>query len=103
VPAAAALRPPGHGQCGQAGRLCPLRRTLFAPEVYDADHPTLGTSQWEFDARAAIYDNASTVTELLAKKGALKYRHCPGVSRKCEIGGAETAGRIIGGGMGRWH
>ena len=33
-------------------------------------------SQWEYDAYAAIYDNASTATELLAKNGALEYRHC---------------------------
>ena len=52
---------------------------LSRPEVYNADHPTLGMSQWEYDACAAIYDNASAATELLAKKGALEYRHCPGV------------------------
>lgn len=52
---------------------------ISRPEVYDAEHPTLGMSQWEYDACAAIYDNASTATELLAKNGALEYRHCPGV------------------------
>ena len=33
-------------------------------------------SQWEYDSYAAIYDNASPATELLAEKGALEYRHC---------------------------
>ncbi|BCH21165.1 FAD-dependent oxidoreductase [Mesorhizobium sp. L-8-3] len=49
---------------------------LSRPEAYDPDHPTLGMSQWEYDSYAAIYDNASPATELLAKKGALEYRHC---------------------------
>ena len=49
---------------------------LSRPEVYDPDHKTLGMSQWEYDSYAAIYDNASPATELLAEKGALEYRHC---------------------------
>jgi 3-oxosteroid 1-dehydrogenase len=49
---------------------------LSRPEAYNPDHPTLGLSQWEYDAYAAIYDNASPATELLAEKGALEYRHC---------------------------
>lgn len=49
---------------------------LSRPEAYDADHPTLGLSAWEYDSYAAIYDNASPATELLAEKGALEYRHC---------------------------
>jgi 3-oxosteroid 1-dehydrogenase len=49
---------------------------LSRPEAYDPDHPTLGMSQWEYDSYAAIYDNASPATELLAEKGALEYRHC---------------------------
>lgn len=52
---------------------------LSRPEVYDAEHPRFGMSEWEYEACAAIYDNASTATEILAKKGALEYRHCPGV------------------------
>ncbi len=49
---------------------------LSRPEAYDPGHPTLGMSQWEYDSYAAIYDNASPATELLAEKGALEYRHC---------------------------
>jgi 3-oxosteroid 1-dehydrogenase len=49
---------------------------LSRPEAYDPEHPTLGMSQWEYDSYAAIYDNASPATELLAEKGALEYRHC---------------------------
>ena len=52
---------------------------LSRPEVYNADHPTFGMSQIDYDLCAAIYDNASKATELLAKKGALEYRHCEGV------------------------
>jgi len=52
---------------------------LSRPEVYDPGHPRFGMSQWEYDACAAIYDNASKATELLSAKGALEYRHCPGV------------------------
>jgi 3-oxosteroid 1-dehydrogenase len=52
---------------------------LSRPERYDAAHPTLGMSTWEYEAYAAIYDNASAATELLAAKGALEYRHCAGV------------------------
>ena len=52
---------------------------ISRPEVYDPNHPRFGMSEWEYEACAAIYDNASPATELLAKKGALEYRHCPGV------------------------
>jgi 3-oxosteroid 1-dehydrogenase len=52
---------------------------ISRPEVYDAKHPRFGMSEWEYEACAAIYDNASTATELLNEKGALEYRHCPGV------------------------
>ncbi|MEO8668889.1 MAG: FAD-binding protein, partial [Bauldia sp.] len=52
---------------------------LSRPEEYDANHPTFGMAQWEYDAYAAIYDNASPATELLNKKGGLEYRHCAGV------------------------
>jgi succinate dehydrogenase/fumarate reductase flavoprotein subunit len=52
---------------------------LSRPEAYRPDHPTFGMSQADYDMCAAIYDNASTATELLAKKGALEYRHCEGV------------------------
>ena len=52
---------------------------LSRPEVYDPKAPRFGMSQWEYDACAAIYDNASTATELLNRKGALEYRHCAGV------------------------
>ncbi|MGD9915278.1 MAG: FAD-dependent oxidoreductase [Rhizobiaceae bacterium] len=49
---------------------------LSRPEAYDPNHKTLGLTQWEYDCYAAIYDNASPATELLAKKKALEYRHC---------------------------
>src|SRR3990172_8567043 len=52
---------------------------ISRPEVYDPRHPTFGMTQWEYDACAAIYDNASTATELLNKNGALVYQHCAGV------------------------
>jgi succinate dehydrogenase/fumarate reductase flavoprotein subunit len=48
---------------------------LSRPETYNADHPTFGMTQWEYDQCAAIYDNASPAAELLASKGALEYRH----------------------------
>lgn len=49
---------------------------LSRPEAYDPDDPRFGMTQWEYDMCAAIYDNASPATELLAEKGALEYRHC---------------------------
>lgn len=52
---------------------------LSRPEVYDPKHPRFGMSEWEYEACVAIYDNASPATELLNEKGALEYRHCPGV------------------------
>ena len=52
---------------------------ISRPEVYDPNHPRFGMSEWEYEACAAIYDNASPATELLNKKGALEYRHCAGV------------------------
>jgi len=52
---------------------------LSAPLAYDANHPRLGLTQWEYDMCSAFYDSASTATELLATKGALPYRHCPDV------------------------
>jgi 3-oxosteroid 1-dehydrogenase len=52
---------------------------LSRPETYDPGHPRFGMSQWEYEVCAAIYDNASKATELLSAKGALEYRHCPGV------------------------
>jgi len=52
---------------------------LSRPEVYDAKHPRYGMSEWEYEHCEAIYDHASTATELLAEKGALEYRHCEAV------------------------
>ena len=52
---------------------------LSRPEAYKANHPTFGMSQADYDTCAAIFDNASVATELLASKGALEYRHCEGV------------------------
>jgi hypothetical protein len=52
---------------------------LSHPERYDADHPRLGLTEWEYGMCAAIYDNASVAAELLAEKGALQYRHCAAV------------------------
>jgi 3-oxosteroid 1-dehydrogenase len=52
---------------------------ISRPEAYNPAHPRLGMSDWEYEACSAIYDNASKATELLAAKGALEYRHCPGV------------------------
>src|SRR4051812_23703005 len=52
---------------------------LARPTAYDLDSPTLGLSQWEYDMCRAIYASASPAAELLAKKGALEYRHCPDV------------------------
>jgi hypothetical protein len=48
---------------------------LSRPEVYDAKAPRFGVSEWEYAQFEATYDYASTATELLAKKGALEYRH----------------------------
>ncbi|MEX0627813.1 MAG: FAD-dependent oxidoreductase, partial [Cucumibacter sp.] len=53
---------------------------LSRPEAFDADDPRFGLDRWEYDACAAIYDNASVASELLAEKGALEYRHCASVS-----------------------
>ena len=52
---------------------------ISRPEVYDPNDPHFGMSDWEYEACSAIYDNASKATELLNAKGALEYRHCPGV------------------------
>jgi hypothetical protein len=52
---------------------------LSRPELYDPNHPTLGMAPWEYAMFEAIYDNTTIATELLSKKGALEYRHCPGV------------------------
>lgn len=52
---------------------------ISRPEVYDPSHPRSGMSEWEYEACAAVYDNASKATELLHAKGALEYRHCAGV------------------------
>src|SRR3954447_328684 len=52
---------------------------LARPTAYDLDSPPLGLSQWEYDMCRAIYASASPAAELLAKKGALEYRHCPDV------------------------
>jgi hypothetical protein len=49
---------------------------LSRPEMYSADAPRFGMPEWEYSQYEAIYDNASTATELLSKKGALEYRHC---------------------------
>jgi 3-oxosteroid 1-dehydrogenase len=53
---------------------------LSRPSAYDPSSPTLGMSEWDFDLLQAIYDYASTATELLAAKGTLPYVHCPGVA-----------------------
>jgi hypothetical protein len=52
---------------------------LSRPHQYNADSPTLGLSEWEYQMCKAIYASASPATELLAERGALAYRHCAGV------------------------
>jgi predicted oxidoreductase len=52
---------------------------LSRPERYDPRDARFGMEKWEYDAYVAIYDNASRATELLARKGALEYRHCEAV------------------------
>ena len=52
---------------------------ISRPEIYDPTAPRFGMSKADYDMCAAIFDNASKATELLAKKGALEYRHCEGV------------------------
>jgi succinate dehydrogenase/fumarate reductase flavoprotein subunit len=52
---------------------------ISRPEIYDPKAPRFGMSQADYDMCAAIYDNASKATELLAKRGALEYRHCEAV------------------------
>jgi len=49
---------------------------LSRPEIYNPKAPRFGVPEWEYSQYEAIYDNASTATELLSKKGALEYRHC---------------------------
>jgi 3-oxosteroid 1-dehydrogenase len=49
---------------------------LSRPHQYDPESPTLGLSEWEYGLCRAIYESASTATELLAERGALPYRHC---------------------------
>jgi 3-oxosteroid 1-dehydrogenase len=49
---------------------------LSRPEIYNPEGPRFGVPAWEYSQYEAIYDNASTATELLSKKGALEYRHC---------------------------
>lgn len=48
---------------------------LSSPQSYDPDHPRFGLTPWEYEMCEAIYDSASTATELLARRGALPYRH----------------------------
>ncbi|MDT7679297.1 MAG: 3-oxosteroid 1-dehydrogenase [Pseudonocardiales bacterium] len=52
---------------------------LSRPTRYDPESPTLGLTAWEHAMASAIYESASPATELLAERGALPYRHCPGV------------------------
>jgi 3-oxosteroid 1-dehydrogenase len=52
---------------------------LSRPELYDPADSHLGVPPWEYAMYEAIYDNASTATELLSNRGALEYRHCAGV------------------------
>ena len=52
---------------------------LSRPTRYDPHSPTLGLTAWEHAMASAIYESASPATELLAERGALPYRHCPGV------------------------
>jgi len=49
---------------------------LSRPEIYNPEAPRFGVPAWEYSQYEAIYDNASTATELLSNKGALEYRHC---------------------------
>jgi 3-oxosteroid 1-dehydrogenase len=49
---------------------------LSRPEIYDPSAPRFGVPAWEYSQYEAIYDNASTATELLSENGALEYRHC---------------------------
>src|SRR5436309_2891727 len=48
---------------------------LTNPGGYDANHPRYGLTPWEYEMCEAIYDSASPAVELLAEKGALRYRH----------------------------
>jgi 3-oxosteroid 1-dehydrogenase len=52
---------------------------LSRPEIYDPEAERFGVSAWDYAMYEAIYDNASTATELLSERGALEYRHCAGV------------------------
>jgi 3-oxosteroid 1-dehydrogenase len=52
---------------------------LSQPQAYSPSDPTLGLTEWDFDLLKAIYASASPAAELLKQKGALDYRHCPGV------------------------
>jgi hypothetical protein len=52
---------------------------LARPAAYDPSSPTLGLSAWEHAMCRAIYESASPAAELLAERGALRYRHCPDV------------------------
>jgi hypothetical protein len=52
---------------------------LTQPQYFDPKHPRYGLSEWEYSMCVAIYDSATVGTELLAEKGALPYRHVPGV------------------------
>lgn len=49
---------------------------LSRPELYNPEDPHLGLPAWQYAHFEAIYDNASTATELLSERGALEYRHC---------------------------
>ncbi len=50
---------------------------ISRPEKYDPDSPTLGQSEEEFALYKAIYESAWPAVELLAERGALRYRHAP--------------------------
>ncbi|MFM0000511.1 FAD-dependent oxidoreductase [Paraburkholderia dipogonis] len=53
---------------------------LARPENYDPEDANLGLDAWEYEAFSAIYDSASPAAELLHARGALEYRHLPGVT-----------------------
>ena len=48
---------------------------LSRPDRYDPSSPTLGLDDWELASFRAIYESASSATELLRERGALPYRH----------------------------
>lgn len=69
---------------------------LSNPQTYDPNDSRYGMTEWQYSMCEAIWDSASTGTELLAEKGALPYRHvAPVPDYFAEMGYKGNTGRVL--------